>query len=346
MLSRGLSHCATATVNGSTVNPTYDDQDRLLTYGSTTFTYTANGELRTKTDASGTTTYTYDAMGSLIAVNLPDGRLIEYVTDGKGRRIGKMVNGVLVKQWLYRDQLKPVAELDGAGNLVSEFIYGTKANTPDLVVRGGVTYRVVSDQLGSPVLAINTANSSDVPFQATYAAFGEKTLFAGTDDWMPFGFAAGLYDSDTKLSRFGLRDYDARIGRWLSKDPIRFRGGQANIYVYVDNDPVNDLDPNGRGALSFLRSCWKKLLPLRLLNAYVNLMKSAAEKQKDFESQCQAMGLSPPDCCEDSSGFPYRCNDDQDSRVCSPDRDKPECSAPPSPQPDPGPNMCETNQCE
>ena len=61
---------------------------------------------------------TYDAMGSLIAVSLPDGRLIEYVTDGKGRRIGKMVNGVLTKQWLYRDQLKPVAELDGVGNVV------------------------------------------------------------------------------------------------------------------------------------------------------------------------------------------------------------------------------------
>ena len=72
-----------------------------------------------------------------------------------------MVNGVLTKQWLYRDQLKPVAELDGAGNIVSEFIYGTKSNVPDLVVRGGVTYRIVSDQLGSPMMAINTAKSSD-----------------------------------------------------------------------------------------------------------------------------------------------------------------------------------------
>ena len=169
----------TATVNGTTVNPTYDDQDRLLTYGGTTFTYTANGELRTKTDSTGTTTYTYDAMGSLIAVSLPDGRLIEYVTDGKGRRIGKMVNGVLVKQWLYRDQLKPVAELDGAGNMVAEFIYGTKVKVPDLVIRGGVTYRIVSDQLGSPVLAINTANSSDVPFQATYCGVWREDACCG-----------------------------------------------------------------------------------------------------------------------------------------------------------------------
>ncbi len=237
----------TATVSGTTVNPAYDDQDRLLTYGSTTFTYTANGELRTKTDSTGTTTYTYDAMGSLIAVSLPDGRLIEYITDGKGRRIGKMVNGVLTKQWIYRDQLKPVAELDGAGNLVGEFIYGTKPNVPDLVIRGGNTYRIVSDQLGSPVLAINTVNSSDIPFQATYLAWGERTLGAGSDDWMPFGFAGGHFDPDTKLMRFGGRDYDPTIGRWVSKDPILFDGEQANLYVYVNNNPVNQSDAEGTG---------------------------------------------------------------------------------------------------
>ena len=173
-----------------------------------------------------------------------DGRLIEYVTDGKGRRIGKMVNGVLTKQWIYRDQLKPVAELDGTGNLVSEFIYGTKSNVPDLVVRGGVTYRLVSDQLGSPVLAINSANSSDVPFQATYAAFGERTLVAGIDDWMPFGFAGGTYDPDTKLTRFGWRDYYATTGRWVGKEPLRFVVGK-NFYAFSLNDPVNYVDLTG-----------------------------------------------------------------------------------------------------
>jgi RHS repeat-associated protein len=237
-----------ATVNSTTVNPTYDDQDRLLTYGDTMYTYTANGEILTKVGPEGTTTYTYDAMGSLIAVQLPDGRLIQYITDGRNRRIGKMVDSVLVKQWLYRDELKPAAELDGFGNIVGQFVYGTKPNVPDYVIRGGATYRVISDQLGSPVLAVNVANSSDIPLQATYAAFGERTLIAGTDDWMPFGFAGGLYDPDTKLTRFGARDYDAKIGRWVSKDPIRFDGGQGNIYVYNGNDPLNRVDSEGTGA--------------------------------------------------------------------------------------------------
>ena len=44
---------------------------------------------------------------------------------------------------------------------------------------------------------------------------------------------------------FGARDYDPSVGRWISKDPILFRGGQANLYVYAGNDPVNLADPQG-----------------------------------------------------------------------------------------------------
>jgi RHS repeat-associated protein len=229
-----------AVVAGQESDGVYDDQDRLLSYGEYTYTYTANGELLTKTGPEGTTTYAYDARGSLVAVDLPDGRLVEYVTDGKGRRVAKKVDGVTVQQWLYRDQLAPVAELDGTGTLVAQYVYGTKPNVPDLVIRGGETYRVVSDQLGSPVLAVNVANSGDVPFRAEFAAFGQVT--GEGLDWMAFGFAGGLYDPDTGLVRFGARDYDPVVGRWVSKDPTGFAfltDSRSNLYEYADSDPVN-----------------------------------------------------------------------------------------------------------
>jgi uncharacterized protein RhaS with RHS repeats len=50
--------------------------------------------------------------------------------------------------------------------------------------------------------------------------------------------------------RFGARDYDPMIGRWVSKDPILFKGKQTNLYVYVHNDPVNFIDPNGRDEMT------------------------------------------------------------------------------------------------
>lgn len=76
-----------------------------------------------------------------------------------------------------------------------------------------------------------------------YDAFGNVLL--DTDPgFQPFGFAGGLYDSDTGLVRFGARDYDAEIGRWTSKDPIGFAGGY-NSYEYVLADPINLIDLDG-----------------------------------------------------------------------------------------------------
>jgi RHS repeat-associated protein len=221
---------------------------------------TPNGELFTKTDSEtgDVTTYHYDALGNLLSVELPDSTLIEYVIDGQNRRIGKKVDGVLTKAWLYKDQLKPIAELDGAGNLVGRFVYGSKSNTPDVVMKynAGVvtTYRVISDHLGSPIMAVNVNNASDVPFKAEYSAFGERTVTSGasSEDWMPFGFAGGMYDADTGLTRFGARDYDPEIGRWIAKDPTRWDGGQGNLYVYAGNDPINWLDPDGREGLAII----------------------------------------------------------------------------------------------
>ena len=184
-----------------TVTATYDDQDRLLTYGTWTFAYTANGELETKTNTANGDAwlFQYDALGNLVSVGLPNGDLIEYLVDGMGRRVGKKKNGVLLKQWIYRDALKPVAELDGAGSLVRAFVYSSKRSVPDYVVRGASTYRVVSDQLGSPRYAVNIANPSDVPFSAVYTSFGEVT--GSGLEWMPFGFAGGL-DSTTYIQEW------------------------------------------------------------------------------------------------------------------------------------------------
>jgi len=52
------------------------------------------------------------------------------------------------------------------------------------------------------------------------------------------------------LVRFGARDYDPAIGRWTAKDPIDFAGGDANLYGYVQNNPVNWVDPLGLLTLS------------------------------------------------------------------------------------------------
>lgn len=236
----------------------YDDQDRLNTYdregNAESYEYSANGELLSKTAAGGVTSYQYDLLGALRAVTLPDGTQIDYVIDGAGRRIGKKINGVLDYGLLYQDDLNPVAQLDGSGNLVSTFAYGTRPNVPDSMVQNGRSYRIVSDHLGSPRLVIDVAGGT-IAERIDYGPWGRVTRhdITGPAGYVPipFGFAGGLYDPDTGLVRFGARDYDPALGRWTAKDPILFGGGDPNLYGYVVGDPVNGIDLNGLDRLHF-----------------------------------------------------------------------------------------------
>jgi RHS repeat-associated protein len=233
------------TAPGGTVTGSYDDQDRLLTYNGNTYTYSANGELQSKTVGAQTTSYGYDVLGNLRTATLPAGTSIEYLIDGENRRIGKTVNGNLVQGFLYENQLEPVAELDGSGILVSRFVYcGCGAgNIPQYMVKGGITYRIIADHLGSPRLVVDITTGAIVQ-RMDYDEFGTVILDTNPG-FQPFGFASGIYDRDTGLVRHGARDYDPETGRWTSKDPIRFQGRSANLYGYVFNDPVNKTDPSG-----------------------------------------------------------------------------------------------------
>src|SRR5207253_3095058 len=109
--------------NGQALLFGYDTAGRLsllgIPSGATSFTHTPNGERATRTAGGQTTTYQYDTLGNLANVRLPSGTQIDYVVDGRWRRIGKRLNGTLVQGFLYSDALRPVAELDGAGNVVS-----------------------------------------------------------------------------------------------------------------------------------------------------------------------------------------------------------------------------------
>ncbi|OUR89322.1 hypothetical protein A9Q81_21925 [Gammaproteobacteria bacterium 42_54_T18] len=222
----------------------YDNQDRLTSYAGNNYQYTDNGELRFKTNVSTNqvTEYVYDAFGNLANVKLP-GKDIDYIIDGRSRRVGKKIAGAKVQGFLYADQLNPIAELDGSNNVVSQFVYGDKGNVPSYMVKGGDTYRIISDSRGSVRLVVD-ADTGAVFQQLDYDEFG-NVLNDTNPGFQPFGFAGGIYDNDTKLVRFGVRDYDASIGRWTAKDPILFNGGQTNLYIYVNNDPINSIDPNG-----------------------------------------------------------------------------------------------------
>jgi len=170
------------------------------------------------------------------------------------------VNGAWVQKFLYAGRLRPVAQLDGNNQVVSRFVYATHVNVPDYIVKSGVTYRVITDHLGSVRLVVNASTGAAVQ-RMDYDEWG-NLLADSNPGFQPFGYAGGLYDTQTKLVRFGFRDYDPNTGRWTAKDPIGFAGGELNMYGYVVEDPVNSSDPEGLqgGFRSFFRFIFGRVL--------------------------------------------------------------------------------------
>jgi len=296
---------------GETVG-VYDDQDRLLSYGATTYTYGDNGELKTATTGSDVTHYDYDARGNLRSVTLPDSTLIEYLIDGRDRRVGRKVNGVVEKRWVFKDQLNPVAELDAAGKVVAEFVYGAKPNVPDFVIKEGEVGRIVSDHLGSVRLVVDE-NTGAVVQRMDYGEFGVPENAAW--DWgpQPFGFAGGLYDPETLLVALGARDYGAATGRWTAADPIGFDGGTGPLYEYSRNDPINLRDASGRSPGGAIGACYA-MIPGLKEHVERNINNNCPEDEpEDGEDLCDGRvfkkqvgkyrGSDGSECVYDSKGW-------------------------------------------
>jgi|GEM_PF-7012155 len=131
--------------------------------------------------------------------------------------------------------------------------------------RGGfpfrAAFRLIKDQLGSVRLVVDVEDGSIVQ-KMRYDAWG-NVVFDSNPGFQPFGFAGGLYDPHTRLVRFGARDYDASIGRWLSKDRFPFSdvrvSGVGSSYAYAAVVPTWWSDPFGLYSIPD-ESCAKLLL--------------------------------------------------------------------------------------
>ncbi len=234
---------STTTPDGVVTTRTFDARNTLLATGDTRFGYDSAGRLATATSPAGTTRYRYDGDGALLSISSPGKPEIDYTTDGFGRRVATEVGGRPTGGLLYRDQLRPVAELDAAGAITRRFVYDGSSPLPAYVTAQGRDYLEVPDATGGPGLVIDGATGTIVD-RTTRTVFGVVTseLVPG---WQQIGFAGGITDPASPLVRFGARDYDPGSGRWTAPDPLGVTGGSANLYEYVGNDPVDRSDASG-----------------------------------------------------------------------------------------------------
>lgn len=241
-----------------TTSATYNTNDQVtILSGSVnrTYTYTLDGETQSLSNCYGTTTFDYDAFGNLKQVNLPSGDIVQYKYDALGRRVKKLFNSDIKEYYLWYDQIRLAAVLDETKNIKLFYVYGSESNhVPSLVLKDGSWYKIIHDPgIGSIRYVIKNDGSNELAQEIQYDANGNMVKNSNVG-FQPLTFAGGLYDEHTKLIRFGARDYDPTIGRWTTKDPIGFNGGDTNLYAYVGGDPMSYTDPTG---LFWFRQFWQ-----------------------------------------------------------------------------------------
>ncbi len=95
--------------------------------------------------------------------------------------------------------MNPVAELDSSGNVITRYVYGTKSNIPNYIVKGDTTFAVITDHLGSVRMIVNSL-TGEIIQRTNYDEFGNISTMTSVM-YIPFTYAGGLTISHTGLIR-------------------------------------------------------------------------------------------------------------------------------------------------
>jgi RHS repeat-associated protein len=210
--------------NASTTAVAYDEAGNLLTderARPTGYAYDANGRMRRVAfnSAFGSRESIYDALGQRVATNT-NGTWKVYVYD---------IFGKLIAEYGASEQ----GSTNGTSYLHQDFQGSTRSVTDQ---SGTIKARFDYTAFGSEIGAGTGQRTSQQGFNAQ-SAIRQKYAQTERDDF-------------SGLDHTWWRKLDSTAGRWTSPDP--YKGSMSvsdpqsfNRYSYVENDPMNFVDPDG-----------------------------------------------------------------------------------------------------
>jgi RHS repeat-associated protein len=123
---------------------------------------------------------------------------------------------------------RPVTLTDPLGNVARTDSSGTSS--------------FLTDALGSTLALADSTGTVQTSY--TYDPFGNpSSTGAASSNTQQY---TGRETDGTGLQYNRARYYSPTLQRFISEDPLGFGGGDANLYAYVGNDPINATDPSGQ----------------------------------------------------------------------------------------------------
>jgi len=261
----------------------------VMAFGGTTlvrqYGYSPQGFLASAQDAQHVYDYGFDAMGLsthisdaagtrnlVTGVNTLVAGGVTYTLDGLGRTVGRddlsltygpdgqvatATKGTQSWSFVYDEDGERLVKRDASGTPLAAYLEGgayldgtgiTQPVRVDSQLVGALqngTFRLLSTDRRGTVMA----DADGTPRLAS--PFGDRATH-------PTGAAAldyveKAYDADLGFVRMGVRDYDTRINRFTTPDPLfledldkcRASPVECNLYSYVSNRPLDLVDPTG-----------------------------------------------------------------------------------------------------
>jgi len=241
--------------------------------------------------------YEWNGENRLVAMEAKDAsKRLEFRYDPQGRRIRKNFFESLKRKKGWKeasvihfvyDGWNILAELDADGRLLRNHLWGLDVSG-SLQGAGGVGGLIASRnyQEETSAYALYDGNGNVVQYvdvdesvalwSMEYDPSGKLTNGGQVKEamkHMPFGFSTKYVDVETGYNNYGLRHFDPKLNRWLSRDPSEEEGGN-NLYGFVENDPINNLDIIGLYTLQW-KGAWIQSEKNKVTNA-INSARSAA----------------------------------------------------------------------
>ena len=211
-----------------------------------TYAYDANGNRTAKSEGGNILqSYAYDFENHMVQASGPGGILGTYYYNADGLRVAKTTAAGTVG-FIY-DDMKLLQEVGATGQTTAT--YTSTGGRPESrllgVANSAGSHVPLVDALGSVRFLLDSSQNASDGY--VYEAFGRQVSGGGlTPNPYHFVGAYGYYqDWETGLQLLTARYYDAEVGRFVTRDPIGFGGGDWNVYGYVGNSPADVSDPDG-----------------------------------------------------------------------------------------------------